>query len=85
MLEAEESSVRLYFASASRDRSSHVVTTKHSTWRVFSMTFLTFTHVIYTLITHKSKRGYLERNRFSTTQHIYLLERELLILSKKSL
>ena len=37
------------------------------------------THTIYTFITYKSKRGYLERkslDRFSITQHTYLLERE---------
>ena len=50
------------------------------------MTFLPFTHTIYTLITHKSKRDHSQRktlNRFSTT-HTHLLERELLILSDKS-
>ena len=47
------------------------------------MTFLPFTHTIYTLITHKSRRGHSKRktlDRFSTT-HTHLLETELLILS----
>ena len=48
------------------------------------MTFLPFTHTVYTLITHKCNRGHLERktlDRFSTTHtHTHLLERELLIL-----
>ena len=52
------------------------------------MTFLPFTYVIYTLITHKLKRGHSERktlDRFSITHtHTHLLERELLILSEKS-
>ena len=46
-----------------------------------------FTHTIYTLITHKCKRCYLERktlNRFFTT-HTHLLKKELLILSEKLL
>ena len=88
MLEAEESSVRLHFASTSRDRLSREVLTKHSAWRILNVTFLTFIHTIYTLITHKSMRGYIEGktlNRFSTTQHTHHLERELLILSEKSL
>ena len=53
-----------------------------------SVTFLPFTHTIYTLITHKSMRDHLERktiDRFSTTHTPILLERELLILSEKSL
>ena len=88
MVEAEESSVRLHFVSASRDRASHEVPVKLSTWRILSVTFLPFTHTIYTLITHKSIGGHLERktlDRFSTTQHTHLLERELFILSEKSL
>ena len=88
MLEAKESSVRLHFASISRDRPSREVPAKHSAWRILSVTFLPFTHIIYILITHKSKGGYSDRkslDRFSTTQHTHLLERELLILSKKLL
>ena len=44
-----------------------------------SVTFLPFTHTIFTLIIHKSKRDYLKRktlDRFFTTQHTHLLERE---------
>ena len=88
MLEVEESSVMLHFGSTSRDRPSREVPAKHSAWRILSVTFLPFTHTIYTFITHKSKGSYLERktlDRFSTTQHTYLLERELLILSEKLL
>ena len=88
MLKTKESSVRLHFASALQDRPSREVPTKHSSQMIFSVTFLPFTHTIYTLITRKSKRGYLERktlNKFSTTQHTHLLERELLILNEKSL
>ena len=93
MLEAEESCVRLHFPSTSQDKPSRKVPVKHSAWRILSvtflpLTFLPFTHTIYTLITHKSKRGYSERktlDRFSTTQHTHFLERELLILSEKSL
>ena len=87
MLEAEESSARLHFASTSKDKPSRKVPMKHSAWKILSVTFLPFTHTIYTLITHKSKKDYSERktlDRFSTTQHTHLLERELLILSEKS-
>ena len=44
----------------------------------FGVTSLPFTHTIYTLITHKCKRGHSKRktlDRFSTT-HIHLFERE---------
>ena len=34
---------------------------KHSVRRILRVTFLPFTHSIYTLITHKIKRGYSER------------------------
>ena len=46
----------------------------------FKMTFFPFTHTIYTLITHKSKRGYSEKTLERFLQHTHLLERELLIL-----
>ena len=88
MLEAEESCQAVSFASVSREGPTREVPAKLSAWRIFSVTFLPFTYIIYTLITHKSKRDYLERknlDRFSTTQHTYLLERVLLILSEKSL
>ena len=52
-----------------------------------SVTFLPFTHTIYTLITHKSiRRLFREKNSryvFYNT-HTHLLERKLLILSEKS-
>ena len=48
-----------------------------------------FTYTIYSLITHKLYGGNLERKPqigfYNTTQHTHLLERELLILSEKSL
>ena len=78
ILEAEESSARLHFGSTLQDRPSCKIPVKLSTWRILSVTFLPFTHTIYTLITHKSKRGYSERktlNKFSTTQHTHLLEK----------
>ena len=59
MLEAEESSVMLHFVSTSQDKPSREVPAKHSAWRILSVTFLPFTHTIYTLITHKSKVGYI--------------------------
>ena len=55
MLEAEESSVRLYFMSTLWDRPSHEVLEKLSAWKILSVTFLPFTHTICTLIIHKSK------------------------------
>ena len=60
MLEVEELSVRLYFASITLDRPSREVSMKLSAWRILSVTFLLFSHTIYTLITHKSKGGYSE-------------------------
>ena len=88
MLEAEESNARLHFASTSRGRPSREVLAKHSAWRILNVTFFPFTHTIYTLIIHKSKGGYSESktlDRFSTTQHTHLLERELFILNEKLL
>ena len=87
MLEVEELSAMLHFVSASQDRSSCKVPVKHSAWRILSVTFLPFTHTIYTLITHKSKRGYLERtlDRFLQHDTPTILEKKLLILSEKSL
>ena len=76
------------FASISQHGLSREVPAKHSAWRILSVTFLPFTHTIYTFIIHKSKGSYLERktlDRFSTTQHTHVLERELLILSEKLL
>ena len=61
MLEDEESSARLHFASTSRDRPFCEVPVKLSACRFLSVTFLPFTHTIYTRITHKSKRGHSER------------------------
>ena len=88
MLEVEKSCQAISFASVSREGPTYEVPAKLSAWRILSVTFLPFTHAIYILITHKSKRGYSERktlDRFSITQHIHLLERELLILSEKLL
>ena len=85
MLEAEKSSVKLYFARTSRDRPFYKVPMKLSAWRILSVTFLPFTHTIYTFITHKCMRSQLERktlNKFSTTQYTHLLDREPLILSE---
>ena len=61
MLEAEEPSARLHFVSTSQDRPSREVLAKLSAWRILNVTFLHFTHIIYTLITHKSKRSYSEK------------------------
>ena len=61
MLDAEESSARLHFASTSWDRPSHEVPAKLFARRILSVTFSPFTHTIYSLITHKSKRGYSEK------------------------
>ena len=76
ILEVEESSVRLHFASTSQERLSCEVPTKPSAWRILSVTFLLFTHTIYTLITHKSKRDYSKKNpREVSTTHPPFLER----------
>ena len=57
MLEAEESSTILYFASTSWLRPFREVPVKLFAWRIFSVTFLPFTHTIYTLITYRNKEG----------------------------
>ena len=49
MLESEESSTKLYFVSTSWDRPSREVSMKLFAWMIFSVTFLPFTHTIYTL------------------------------------
>ena len=41
MLEAKESSVKLYFLSTSRDRPSREISAKLSAWRILSVTSLT--------------------------------------------
>ena len=69
MLETKESSAKFHFVSASRDRLSREVLAKRSAWRILSVTFLPFTHTIYTLITYKSKGGYLERTLDGFLQH----------------
>ena len=48
MLEAEELSARLHFASTSLERPSCEVSTKLSAWRILSVIFLPFAHTIYT-------------------------------------
>ena len=55
MQETKESSVKLHFASISQEMPSRKVSAKLSDWRILSVTFFSFTHTIYTLITHKSK------------------------------
>ena len=55
MVEIEELSARLHFVSTLREMPSREVLAKLSVWRILSVTFLPFTHTIYTLITHKSK------------------------------
>ena len=58
------------FAIVSWVRPSREVLVKRFAWKILSVTFLPFTHTIYTLITHKSMRDYSERktlDRFSTT------------------
>ena len=78
MLEAEESCQAVNFASVSRERPTREILAKLFAWGILSMTFLPFTHTIYTLITHKSMRGYSKRKtlyRFSTT-HTHTFQRE---------
>ena len=79
MLEAEESCQAINFATVLREWPTCEVPAKHSAWKILNVTFLPFTHTIYTLIIHKSKRGYSERktlDRFSTIQNTHLLKRE---------
>ena len=57
MLEVEESSARLHFASTLRDRPSREVPAKLFAWRILSVIFIPFTHTIYTIINHKSVGG----------------------------
>ena len=89
MLEAEESSARLHFASTSRDRPCCKVPAKLSTQRILSVIFLPFTHIIYTIITHKSKvRLYSERKpqvSLYNTTHLPFRERSSLVRNHYSL
>ena len=56
--------------STSRDRPSREVPSKLSAWKILSVTFLPFTHAIYTLITHKSnKRLFKEKTLDTFLQH----------------
>ena len=87
MLEAKESCQAVSFVSVSQEGPARKIPTKLSTWRILSVTFLPFTHTIYTFINHKSIKGYSERKTldrfYNTTQHTHLLKRKLLILNKK--
>ena len=86
MLEAKESCQAVSFVSVSQEGPARKIPTKLSTWRILSVTFLPFTHTIYTLITHKSIKGYSEKKTLDRfLQHNHLLKRKLLILNKKSL
>ena len=79
MLEVEESCQAVSFTSVSREGPTCEILAKLFSWRILSVTFIPFTHTIYTLITYKSMRSYSKRktlDRFSTTQHTHLLERE---------
>ena len=79
MLEVEVSWQAVNFTSLSREGPTCEILVKHSAWSFLNVTFLPFTHTIYTLITHKCMRGYSKRktlDRFSTTQHTHFLERE---------
>ena len=62
MLEAKESSVRLYIMSTSQDKPSHEVPAKLSAWKILSVIFLPFTNTIYTLITTKVKETIQKEN-----------------------
>ena len=89
MLEVEESCQAVNYANILQEGPTRYIPEKLFDWRILSITFLPFTHTIYTLITHKCMRDYSKRktlDRFSTTQHIHLREREreLLIFSEKS-
>ena len=63
MLEIEKSSARLHFVSTSQDKPSREVLVKLSAWRILSVTFLPFTHTIYTFINHKRKECYIQRKK----------------------
>ena len=78
MLEVEESCQVVDFTSVSRVRPSCEILAKHFARRILSVTILSFTHTIYTFITHKIMRCHLERktlDRFSTT-HTPIFQRE---------
>ena len=56
MLEAEEWSVRLYFASHFATWLTYEWSAKFSTWMILSVTLIPFTCTIYIFITHKIVR-----------------------------
>ena len=63
MLQAKESCQAVSFASVSREGPTRKVLAKLFAWRILSVTFLPFTHTIYTLITHKSMKDYSEKKK----------------------
>ena len=87
MLEAEESSVRLYFVSHFATWLTREWPTKLSTWMILSVTLIPFTHTIYTPIIYKIE-CYSEWNlrKVSTThppcyREIHIFKREILVVS----
>ena len=78
MLEAEESCQTVNFANISQEGSTREIPAKLSAKRILSVTFLPFTHTIYTLITHKLSGGHFRKKTldgFSTT-HTSIFLRE---------
>ena len=63
MLEVKKSSVKLHFVRNSWDGPSCEILVKLSAWKIFSVTFLPFTHTTYTFITHKRKEWYIQRKK----------------------
>ena len=61
MLEIEESSVRLYFMSHFATWLTREWPAKLSAWIILSVTLISFTHIIYSLINHKTIRRLFRR------------------------
>ena len=88
MLEAEELCQAISFASVLQEGLTYEIPAKLSAQRILSVTSYLSPILYIPPLPTKVREAISERktlNRFSTTQHTHLLERELLILSKKSL
>ena len=88
MLEAKESSARLYFMSHFTTGLTREWPAKLSAWMILSVTLIPFTHTIYTLIIHKTEKKAIQKKTLERfLQHTYLVRESysFLVVSSPSL
>ena len=85
MLEVEEWSAKLYFASYFATWLTRKWPAKLSVWMILSMTLIPFTHTICTLISHKIIRRIFKRKPKKGFYNTHILKIELLILNREIL